>query len=134
MTINYAKLRQDEENDRGSALRNSTPIPLIDTTTGHIERVNTTKLLGIHWTLTFPVNHMLRPSWLVAKTTQRLYFLKQLTRTGVPQFQLRHFCLTVIRPVIEYASPAWHNFITKKQSDQIEAIQKRSIRIIYPYT
>jgi len=32
----------------------------------------------------------------------------------------------------EYASPVWHNLITKKQSDQIEAIQKRAIRIIYP--
>jgi len=25
----------------------------------------------------------------------------------------------------------WHHLITKKQSDQIEAIQKRAIRIIY---
>ena len=34
--------------------------------------------------------------------------------------------------VLEYASPVWHHLITKKQSDQIEAIQKRAIRIIYP--
>jgi len=46
---------------------------------------------------------------------------------------LRHFYLTVIWPVLEYASPVWHHLITKKQSDQIEAIQKRAIRIIYPY-
>ena len=37
----------------------------------------------------------------------------------------------VIRPVLEYASPVWHHLITKKQSDEIEAIQKRAIRIIY---
>ena len=49
----------------------------------------------------------------------------------VPHSQLRHFYLTVIRPVLEYASPVWHHLITKKQSDQIEAIQKRAIRIIY---
>jgi len=62
-----------------------------------------------------------------------LYFLKQLTRAEVPHSQLRHFYLTVIRPVLEYASPVWHHLITKKQSDQIEAIQKRAIRIdIYP--
>ena len=32
----------------------------------------------------------------------------------------------------EYASPVCHHLITKKQSDQIEAIQKRAISIIYP--
>jgi len=69
---------------------------------------------------------------ILAKATQRLYFLKQLTRAGVPHSQLRHFYLTVIRPVLEYSSPVWHHLITKKQSDQIEAIQKRAIRIIYP--
>ena len=42
--------------------------------------------------------------------------------SGVPHSQLRHFYLTVIRPVLEYASPVWHHLITKKQSDQIEAI------------
>ena len=42
-----------------------------------------------------------------------------------------YFYLTVIRPVLEYASPVWHHLITKKQSDQIKAIQKRAIRIIY---
>jgi len=40
--------------------------------------------------------------------------------------------LTFIWPVLEYASPVWHHLITKKQSDQIEAIQKRATRIIYP--
>jgi len=49
----------------------------------------------------------------------------------VPHSQLRHIYLTVIWPVLEYASPVWHHLITKKQSDQIEAIQKRAIRIIY---
>jgi len=35
---------------------------------------------------------------------------------------------------LEYASPVWHHLITKAQTDQIEAIQKRAIRIIYDYT
>jgi len=32
---------------------------------------------------------------ILAKATQRLYSLKQLTRAGVPHFQLRHFYVTV---------------------------------------
>ena len=71
---------------------------------------------------------------MLSKSTQRLYFLKQLSCAGVPQTQLRHFYLTVIRPVLEYAAPVWHHLITKTQADQIEAIQKRAIRIIYTCT
>ena len=68
---------------------------------------------------------------MLSKSTPRLYFLKQLSRAGVPQTQLRHFYLTVIRPVLE---SVWHHLITKTQADQIEAIQKRAIRIIYTCT
>ena len=31
-----------------------------------------------------------------------------------------------------YKRQVWHHLITKNQSDQIEAIQKRAIRIVYP--
>jgi len=48
--------------------------------------------------------------------------------------QLLHFYLVVIRPVLEYAAPVWHHLITKTQTEQIETIKKRAIRIIYSYT
>ena len=35
-----------------------------------------------------------------------------------------------IRPILEYACPAWHPGITQTQSDQIERVQKRALRII----
>ena len=54
---------------------------------------------------------------MLSKSTHRLYFLKQLSCAGVPQTQLRHFYLTVIRPVLEYAAPVWHHLITKTQAD-----------------
>ena len=47
---------------------------------------------------------------------------------------LRREVITVIRSVLEYAAPVWHHLITKTQADQIEAIQKRAIRIIYTCT
>ena len=76
--------------------------------------------LGIHLESNFSWQPHIEA--ILAKATQRLYFLKQLTPDGVPHSQLRHFYLTVIRPVLEYASPVWHHLITKKQSDQTEAI------------
>jgi hypothetical protein len=40
---------------------------------------------------------------------------------------------TFIRSCIQYASPAW-SALTKQQSDLIETIQKRALRIIVPET
>ena len=42
------------------------------------------------------------------------------------------FYTTVIRPVLEYASVVWHHSITAAQTDRLEALQKRAIRIISP--
>ena len=50
---------------------------------------------------------------------QRLNFLKQLRRAGVPPAQLLHFYMAVIRPVLEYPAPVWHHLLTKAHTDQI---------------
>ena len=39
---------------------------------------------------------------------------------------------TVIRPVVEYASPVWHSSLTVAQSDFLESTQKRAMNIIFP--
>ena len=70
----------------------------------------------------------------MSKATQRLYFLKHLRRAGVPNVQLLHFYLTVIRPILEYVCPVWNHSITKSQSERLESIQKRALNIIYNYT
>jgi len=75
-----------------------------------------------------------RISTILSKATQRLYFLKLLKRAGVPQAQLLHFYAIVIRPILEYAAPVWHHLLTKSQTNQIEAIQKRALNIIFIYT
>ena len=71
---------------------------------------------------------------ITSKATQRLYFLKQLRRAGVPQAQLLHFYSAVIRPVLKYAAPVWNHVLTKTQIEKIEAIQRRALRNIYSYT
>ena len=76
-------------------------------------------------------SHTLRLSHL---RKLRDYFLKQLRRAGVLQAQLLYFYAGVVRPVLEYAVPVWNHLLTKTQIDQIEAIQRRALRIIYSYT
>jgi len=45
-----------------------------------------------------------------------------------------NFYTGVIRPVLEYAAPVWNHLLTKAQIDQLEAIQRRALGIIYSYT
>ena len=44
---------------------------------------------------------------------------------------LLYYYETVIRPVTEYACAVWHSSITAEQRDQLEAIPRRAVRIIF---
>ena len=48
--------------------------------------------------------------------------------------QLFHYYTAVIRPVLEYCAPVWHYALTKSQSQQPEAIQKRAIQIVLNFS
>jgi len=71
--------------------------------------------------------------YIISKAVSRLYFLKQLKRAGLPSAHLLHFYITVIRPILEYASPLWHPTLTKSQAERLEAVQRRAINIIFGY-
>jgi hypothetical protein len=61
----------------------------------------------------------------------RVYLLKHLKRSGVDLDDILHFYYSVVRPVLEYVCPAWHTGLTRDQSDRLEAVQKRSLSIIF---
>ena len=66
------------------------------------------------------------------KATQRLYFLKQLKRAGLPSDHLFYYYSTVIPPVLEYCVPVWHCALTKAQTEQLESVQKKkTIHIVF---
>ena len=93
-----------------------------------IERVYSFKLLGV------VIEHNLK--WnahvdsICAKASTRLHYLKVLERSSLSRDDLLYFYSSVIRPVLEYACPAWHTSLTQQQTRQIESIQKRALRII----
>ena len=45
-----------------------------------------------------------------------------------------YFYTAVIRPVLEYAAPAWHHLINRTQAQHLESVQKRAIHIIFNFT
>ena len=71
-------------------------------------------------------------SELLCKTSQRLYFLRQLKRSGLSSPDLITYFVTIIRPVLEFACPVWHPGLTQEQTYNIERCQKRAMTIIAP--
>ena len=75
-------------------------------------------------------------TWLIdsitTKAAKRLYLLRQLKRTGIAPSDLVLFYCSVIRSVLEYACQVFHCNLPLYLSDEIERIQRRALRIIFP--
>ena len=93
-----------------------------------IENVNTYKLLGVHISSDLKLNcHV---EYITRKTNKRLYSIGILKHNGAPQIQLVKVYVSLIRPILEYAVPAWQN-IPDHLQEKIEKVQKRALRIIF---
>jgi len=110
--------------------QNKLAVPPIACGGADIARVSTFKILGVlfsgdmTWT-----NHC---EFMYSKASLRLYYLRQLRRCGLPDSDILMYYKSVVRPVLEYACPAWHTGLTKQNSDMLEQIQRRAMRVIYP--
>ncbi|KAK2155870.1 hypothetical protein NP493_2013g00002 [Ridgeia piscesae] len=58
--------------------------------------------------------------------------LYQLKRAGITQKDLVSVYVSVVRQVLEYACPEWHTNLPQYLSDNIEVIQKRALKCIFP--
>ena len=95
-----------------------------------VNSVKTAKLLGV--TISADLKWNEHVDKIVAKASQRIYFLTILKRFGAPKHHLVNVYKTIIRPVLEYACQCWHPGLTIGLSQDIESVQKRAMRIIVP--
>ncbi len=58
--------------------------------------------------------------------------MRRLKKARASNKDLLQFYMSIIRPVCEYAAPAWGPCLTSTQKEIIENIQKRAFRIIAP--
>ena len=105
-------------------------IPQITIGDDKLERVSTYKLLGVHVSNNLTWNEHVDA--VTKKTTKRMYFIRLLKRAGVAPKELVHIYLASIRSIIEYAAPAWFFPCTGYLIAQLEVIQRRVLRIIFP--
>ena len=69
---------------------------------------------------------------IIKKSNSKRYFLVVLQRAGVKPEHLTKFFTTFIRPALEYAAPVWHSSLTQRLSDNLEAVQRSSLRVVFP--
>ena len=67
---------------------------------------------------------------ITSKAAKRFWFLKKLKRAGVVREDLVYLYQAVVRPIWEYACPAWHTSLTKEQTKSLEDIQRRALQVI----
>ena len=98
---------------------------------GLVEVVIDAKILGLHISNNLKWNKHIDE--IIKKVRKRLYFFSQLKRSKVGVNELVQFYITCIRPIIEYACQAFHNGLTQYLSYDLEMIQKRAMKIIFPW-
>ena len=109
---------------------NSTNLPNIVMSGSPIERTENAKVLGV--TISANLTWNIHVENIIAKASKRVYMLYQLKRAGIGQTDLLRIYVSVVRPVLEYACPVWSTSLPVYLSDNIEIVQKRALRSIYP--
>jgi len=95
-----------------------------------IDRVDTFKLLGVIFSSDLSWGPHV--SYLLGKVSKRYYLIFQLARLGVAPLDIISIYCAIIRSILEYACAVWHSGLTTTQSNDIERVQRRCLRIIYP--
>ena len=93
-----------------------------------VQQVTQYKLLGV--TINAALKWNDHVNVIKSKAAKRMWFLKKLKRAGVAKEHLAYFFQAVIRPILEYACPAWHTSLTKEQWKSLENVQRRALQII----
>jgi hypothetical protein len=98
----------------------------------HFEVVTSAKILGMTITDDLKWKAHGHVANILLTASKRLYLLKQLKRADVDTISLTKFYCNCIRSVLEYGCQAFHSSLPSYLSKEIEQIQKRAPRIIYP--
>ena len=93
-----------------------------------VQFISSFKLLGVH--VSNDLKWAQHINAISSKAASRLNFLNQLRRSGASHENLLCFYSTVLHPVIEYARPVWHSSLTSAQTEVLETLQRRAMKII----
>ena len=128
MRINTKKTKEAIRNFSKSVDRKK--VPPLTNNGALIERVSSFKLLGIIFSSDLSWGQHV--SYILNKVAKRYYIIFQLARIGITPSDIILIYCAIMRSVLEYACAVWHCGLTANQSDDLERVQRRVLRIIYP--
>ena len=126
MILNPHKTKELVINFRRTA--NPPPVKTMDNQ--DIEQVSHSKLLGV--TIQNDLKWTVHIDTTLVKASKRFHFLAALKRCKCSQRDLITYYVATIRSVVEYAAPVYHAGLTKQQSEEVESIQRRAMKLIFP--
>ena len=65
------------------------------------------------------------------KFNVRMWVIRHLKQSGVPDKDIAAVFASTIRPAIEYACPVYSPMLTKSQAEDLEKMQRRVLKVIY---
>ena len=72
-------------------------------------------------------------SEIVRKVASRLYLLRQLKRANADSSDIFQIYMNWFRPLTEYCCQAFHDSLPNYLSNELKKLQKRALRIIFPF-
>ena len=94
-----------------------------------LETVPETKLLGTVVTSDLKWNR--NTSFIVKKANKRLELLRKISNFGADLDDMKNIYILYIRSLVEQSCTVWHSALTKENSQDLERIQKTSLKIIF---
>lgn len=134
---NHCKINAAKTKEMIISFKRSRPqIPPLTINNTVIEHVSHSKLLGV--IISDDLKWDRHIDYICSKASKRLHFLTRLKRSGVEVPELLDYYRSVIRSVLEYASPAWFTNVadtspTTGHMWELEHIQIRAFNIIMPH-
>ena len=95
-----------------------------------IGRVEEFKLLGV--VIRSDLSWCSHVKYMITKASRRIFVVTAMVRSGMNRTDLLIVYSSLVRSVLEYASPVWHCGLSQTQSQEIEKVQRRCFKIIFP--
>ena len=68
--------------------------------------------------------------FICTKARQKLWILRRMLKLKLTEYELFDVYQKEVRTILEFAVPVWHSALTRKQTSEIESIQKQAFKII----
>jgi hypothetical protein len=95
-----------------------------------LERVDSVTLLGLR--ISEDLSWGTHVNYIIKKAQSCMFTLNLLRRSRVSGKDIIMIFTTKIRPILEYAAAVWHPGLTCEQTEALENIQKRAMKLAFP--